>query len=85
MTHVVTEPCYTCKHRQCVQVCPHECFHEGPTMMFIHPDSCTDCDACTSEFPVGAIFYEDDVPEEWIGYIKLNAEMAPMSPLVELS
>jgi len=46
-------------------------------MLFIHPDECTDCDACVPECPTDAIFYEDNVPEPWREYISLNAEMAP--------
>jgi ferredoxin len=49
-------------------------------MLYIHPDECTDCGACVSECPTEAIFYEDNVPEQWRGYIALNAEMAPKCP-----
>ncbi len=80
MAYVVTEPCFNCKYTDCVVVCPADCFHEGQSMLFIEPDSCLDCDACRPECPVDAIFYDQEVPEQWIDYIALNAEMAPQCP-----
>ncbi len=43
-------------------------------MLYIHPDECVDCGACEPVCPVEAIFYEDDVPEEWRDYTPANAE-----------
>lgn len=77
MAMVVAEPCFNCKYTDCVVVCPVECFYEGEAMVFIHPDECIDCCECIPECPVDAIFHEDDVPEQWHGYIELNREMAP--------
>jgi ferredoxin len=82
MTHVVCEPCNNCKYTDCVVVCPVECFYEGETMLYIHPDECIDCEACVPECPVEAIFSADNVPEEWQSYIQLNAEMAPQCPVI---
>jgi len=42
--------------------------------LFIHPEECIDCGACEPECPVQAIFPEDEVPEEWSNFIKLNYE-----------
>lgn len=42
--------------------------------LYIHPDICIDCGACEPECPVEAIFEEDDVPEEWSHFIKINAD-----------
>jgi len=42
--------------------------------LYIHPDICIDCGACEPECPVEAIFEEDDTPEKWRSYIKLNAD-----------
>ena len=61
MTHVVTENCIKCKHTDCVEVCPVDCFHEGPNFLVIDPDECIDCTLCVAECPVEAIFAEDDV------------------------
>ncbi len=74
MTHVVTQPCDGCRYTDCVVVCPVECFYEGETMLYIHPDECIDCEACVPECPVEAIFHEDDVPEEWQSFVQLNAD-----------
>src|SRR3954447_15052937 len=80
MAFVVTEPCFDCKYTDCVVVCPCDCFREGERMLFIDPDDCIDCDACTPECPVQAIFHEDNVPDAWREYIALNAEEAPRHP-----
>jgi ferredoxin len=80
MAYVVTEPCFGCKYTDCVVVCPCECFHEGRKMLFIDPHECIDCDACRSECPVEAIFYEENVPEKWRDFIALNAEMSGQCP-----
>ena len=37
MAHVVTENCINCKHTDCVEVCPVDCFHEGPNFLVIDP------------------------------------------------
>ena len=76
MTHVVAEPCLGCKHKDCVVVCPTDCFYEGREMLFIHPDDCIDCEACVPECPSQAIYRDDRLPEEWIPFIDLNATMA---------
>ena len=79
MAHVVTEPCFQCKHTDCVVVCPCDCFHEGETMVFIDPE---DCCACVSECPTNAIFIDSEVPEQWKEYIALNAEMVQRTPSI---
>ncbi len=80
MAFVVTQPCFGCKYTDCVVVCPMDCFREGEQMLYIDPESCIDCGACQPECPVGAIFYEDDVPEDQREFVALNAEMAPLCP-----
>lgn len=82
MPHVVTEPCFNCKYTDCVVVCPCDCFHEGETMLFIDPDSCIDCEACVPECPTDAIFQDEEVPDKWIEYTALNAEMAERYPSI---
>jgi ferredoxin len=49
-------------------------------MLVIDPVPCIDCEACTHECPTQAIYQQDNVPEEWQGYIALNAEMAAVWP-----
>ena len=62
MTHVVTENCIKCKYTDCVDVCPVDCFREGPNFLVIDPDECIDCAVCIPECPANAIFAEEDVP-----------------------
>ena len=54
MTFVVGENCIQCKYTDCVEVCPVDCFYEGPNMLVIHPDECIDCALCESECPATA-------------------------------
>ena len=82
MTYVVTESCIKCKYTDCVDVCPVDCFHEGPNMLVIDPDECIDCTLCVAECPVEAIFAEDDVPEDQRSFTKINAELAKVWPVL---
>ncbi|HEY9413100.1 MAG TPA: ferredoxin [Jiangellaceae bacterium] len=74
MTYVIAQPCVDLKDLACVEECPVDCIYEGERMLYIHPDECVDCGACEPVCPVEAIFYEDDVPEEWKDYTQANAE-----------
>ena len=82
MTHVVTEACIRCKYTDCVDVCPVDCFREGPNFLAIDPDECIDCSLCVPECPVEAIYAEDDVPDDQRRYIALNAELAKGWPAI---
>jgi ferredoxin len=84
MTYVVTESCILCKHTDCVDVCPVDCFVEGPNFLAIDPDGCIDCAVCVPECPENAIYAEDDVPEDQKSFIGINAELAKLwKPLVK--
>jgi len=90
MTYIIAEPCVGVCDTACVEVCPVDCIHftqddigetakaEGfnpeRKQLYIDPDECIDCQACEPECPVEAIFAEDEVPEEWNKYIKMNYE-----------
>lgn len=76
MTYIVTESCIKCKHTDCVEVCPVDCFYEGENFLVIHPDECIDCGLCVPECPVDAIFADDEVAEDQIEFIDLNARLA---------
>ena len=76
MTYVVTEACIKCKYTDCVDVCPVDCFHEGPNFLVIDPTECIDCTLCVAECPANAIYAEDDVPADQRDFIALNAELA---------
>ena len=76
MTHVVTESCIRCKYTDCVDVCPVDCFREGPNMLVIDPDECIDCAVCIPECPVNAIYAEEDVPSDQMAFIQINVDLA---------
>jgi ferredoxin len=80
MTFVVTETCIKCKLTDCVEVCPVDCFYEGPNMLVIHPDECIDCALCEPECPVDAIYSEDELPDSEQVFLELNAELAEVWP-----
>lgn len=80
MTYVVMSPCVGCKDTKCVEVCPVDCFYEGPNMLAIHPDECIDCGLCEPECPVEAILHEDEVPNNEIPFIEINAEACEIWP-----
>ena len=80
MTFVVGEDCINCKHTDCVEVCPVDCFYEGPNFLVIHPDECIDCALCEPECLVDAIFSEDELPEDQQAFLELNAELAEVWP-----
>jgi len=78
MTYVVTEACIKCKYTDCVDVCPVDCFREGPNFLVIDPDECIDCTLCVAECPVEAIYAEDDLPSDQRQFIELNSELAKL-------
>ena len=82
MTFVVTGNCLRCRYTDCVVVCPVDCFHGDETMLYIDPIACIDCGACVPECPVEAIYDEGSVPDEEAHWLSLNAERAPLLPVV---
>jgi ferredoxin len=82
MTHVVIESCIKCKYTDCVDVCPVDCFREGPNMLAIEPDECIDCAVCIPECPVNAIYAEEDVPEDQRQFVELNVELSRNWPSI---
>ena len=83
MTHVVTENCIKCKYTDCVEVCPVDCFHEGPNFLVIDSVECIDCTLCVEECPVDAIYPQDDVPGGQEHLLAINAELAPLWPVID--
>jgi ferredoxin len=53
-------------------------------MTYVIAQPCVDVKdkACIEECPVGAIYYSDDVPDEWVDYVRANVEFfeEPGSP-----
>lgn len=82
MTFVVTDNCIRCKYTDCVEVCPVDCFREGPNMLVIDPDECIDCNLCVPECPVDAIYADDDVPEDKKEFAVLNADLSKKWPAI---
>lgn len=78
MTFVVGEDCINCKHTDCVEVCPVDCFYEGPNFLVIHPDECIDCGVCEPECPAEAIVPDTEPNlEKWL---TLNTDLAKVWP-----
>ncbi|MBN3005645.1 ferredoxin family protein [Chromobacterium alkanivorans] len=82
MAYVVTDACIKCKYTDCVDVCPVDCFHEGPNFLAIDPEECIDCTLCVAECPVNAIYAEDDVPSGQEDFVALNAELSRLWPTI---
>lgn len=82
MPFIVTESCIKCKYTDCVEVCPVDCFHEGPNMLVIDPDECIDCTLCEPECPVEAIMSDEDVDESMQNFIELNEELSREWPVI---
>ena len=82
MTYVVDEGCIKCKHMDCVDVCPVDCFYEGENMLVINPDECIDCGVCEPECPVDAIISDNAfaTPEESIRWEEINREFSAIWP-----
>ena len=79
MTYIVKDECIKCKHMDCVEVCPVDCFYEGENMLVIHPDECIDCGVCEPECPVDAIRpdTEDEDDGKWLAINSKYAEIWP--------
>lgn len=84
MTYIVDDACIRCKHTDCVEVCPVDCFYEGENMLVIHPDECIDCGVCEPECPVDAIKLdtEGDPDGKWLA---LNTKFANIWPNITIS
>jgi len=82
MAYIIAEPCIGTKDTACVDACPVDCIHpkqdednyEGANQLYIDPVECIDCGACVPVCPVTAIFAEDELPEKWEEYVKINAD-----------
>ncbi|QWK81525.1 ferredoxin FdxA [Ochrobactrum sp. BTU1] len=78
MTYIVTEECIACKHMDCVEVCPVDCFYEGENMLVIHPDECIDCGVCEPECPIDAIKPDTEPGMEF--WLELNTKYSELWP-----
>ena len=74
MTYIITQACVDVLDKTCIGECPVDCIYEGERMLYIHPDECVDCGACEPVCPVDAIYFEDDLPAEWLAFHRVNVE-----------
>lgn len=82
MTFIVTENCIKCKHTDCVEVCPVDCFKEGPNFLVIDPDECIDCGVCVPECPIDAIVADNDANVNTDFWGELNQRLAQSWPTI---
>src|SRR5512144_1081753 len=82
MPFVVTENCIKCKYTDCVEVCPVDCFHEGPNFLVINPDECIDCGVCIPECPVDAIVDDVNVDVDVVFWTDLNGRLSKKWPVI---
>ncbi len=71
MAYVITDSCI--KDALCIDACPTGCIHptkeetekfEAATQMYIDPNECIDCGACSSACGSNAIFAADELPDD---------------------
>lgn len=80
MTHLVIENCIKCKHTDCVEVCPVDCFYEGPNFLVINPIECIDCGVCIPECPVDAIVPDNDQDTDIEFWLDTNTRLSKKWP-----
>jgi Fe-S-cluster-containing hydrogenase component 2 len=59
-----------------------DAFREGEQMLFIDPRVCDDCQACVDACERGAVFVEEDLPEQWRGMAEVNGQRARLLPAI---
>lgn len=82
VTYVIAEPCIGAKDNSCIEVCPVDCIHPTPDeadyeqapQLYIDPEECIDCDACTVACPVDAPVPAQRLPEQWRRFAQINAD-----------
>jgi len=83
MTYLVTDNCVMCKHTDCVEVCPVDCFYEGENFLVINPDECIDCGVCEPECPVNAIVPDNAIDsEQSIRWEEINRKYSLIWPVI---
>jgi ferredoxin len=81
VSYLVNDNCIKCKHMDCVEVCPVDCFYEGENMLVINPEECIDCGVCEPECPADAILPDNAFGEvEQIKFEDLNRKYSGLWP-----
>lgn len=78
----MTENCIKCRYTDCVDVCPVDCFVQGPNFLAINPDECIDCAVCVPECPANAIYADVDLPDDQKEFLTINAELSKIWPSI---
>lgn len=76
MTYVITRKCIGEVRATCIPSCPVDCIQPNDAedwddtrkegaQLFIDPDVCIDCGSCETACPIGAIYDEGSLPEEY--------------------
>ena len=73
MTYVIGKECVDVMHMSCVEECPADCIYQGARSLYINPDECVDCGASKLICDEGAIYYEDELPDDQQGHLADNA------------
>ncbi|ABW16199.1 4Fe-4S binding protein [Frankia sp. Mgl5] len=74
MPYVVTSPCIDVKDTACLDECPVDAIYEGDRKLYINPNECTECGACASACPIGAIMLDLEVPKAERPFVKSEKE-----------
>ena len=78
MSYLVIDNCIKCKHTDCVEVCPVDCFYEADNFLAINPDECIDCGVCEPECPANAIVADNTLEledrEKWEGINRMVSD-----------
>lgn len=83
MTYLVTDNCIKCKHMDCVEVCPVDCFYEGENMLVINPAECIDCGVCEPECPADAISADESMDKaEYEKWFSINEKYSEQWPVI---
>jgi ferredoxin len=82
MTYLVTDNCIKCKHMDCVEVCPVDCFYEGENFLTINPDECIDCGVCAPECGPGAILSDAELGDEKDKWYDINLKYSLEWPVI---
>lgn len=83
MSYYINDNCNNCDNPKCIQVCPVDCFHKGPTRRVINPDECIECAVCVPECENNAIVTFEDpstITNEQQAIIDFNEKMSKIWP-----